>query len=94
MQITNFEQPESNMRIMEVGKNKIFMRRTDPFGFIKLNYERGELPIELQGQFTSFDEAKKRIEVYLTQKGREAAEVENPPEQKVEIKKNTKNDSA
>lgn len=94
MQITNFEQPEANIRVMEVGKNKLYMKRIDPFGFVRINYERGELPKELDGQYTSFEEARKRIELYLQKKGREAVEVENPPEQKVEIKKNTKNDSA
>lgn len=69
--LTNFVQPEPNVRVLEVGKNKLYMKRTDPHGFIRINYERGELPQELDGQFTSFEEAKKRIDLYLQQKGRE-----------------------
>lgn len=58
-------QPEENKRVIEVGKNKLFLKRTDPYGFIYINYERGELPEVLKGAFTSFDEARRKIENYL-----------------------------
>jgi hypothetical protein len=60
-----FEQPEENVRVLEVGKNKLYLRRKDPFGFIYINWERGELPDMLKGAYTSYDEAKKKIANYL-----------------------------
>lgn len=68
MQLQDFQQPEENVRVVEVGKNKLFLKRKDPYGFIYINYERGELPADLQGAFSSFDEARKRIDAYLRNK--------------------------
>lgn len=56
---------EENVRFVEVGKNKLYMRRTDPFGYIHFQFERGELPKELQGSYTSFAEARKKVDAYL-----------------------------
>jgi hypothetical protein len=63
---TNKDMP--NLRIREVGNNKIRMERKDPYGFVYLSYERGPLPEELKGSYTSFDEANKAVDVYIRNK--------------------------
>lgn len=68
MHLQDFTQPEENVRFIEIGKNKLFMKREDPYGFISINYERGDVPEELKGTYTSFDEARKRIQRYLEKK--------------------------
>jgi hypothetical protein len=65
-----FAQTEPNIRVMEVGKNKLFMKREDPYGFVYINFERGELPEMLKGAYTSFTEAEKKVSLYLKNKGK------------------------
>jgi hypothetical protein len=59
---------EENLRSIPVGKNILHARREDPYGFWTLHFERGELPSELKGTFTSFEEAWKVMAPYLTKK--------------------------
>jgi hypothetical protein len=72
--VIDLTQPEDRVRFVEVGNNKLFMKRVDPYGFVYLNYERGELPQELKGAYTSFETAQIGIQKYLAAKGREASE--------------------
>jgi hypothetical protein len=58
-------QREENLRSVPVGKNILHAKRQDPYGFWTIHFERGEIPAELKGSFTSFGEAWKRIEIYL-----------------------------
>src|SRR5438552_3299397 len=39
----------------------LFIRRKDPFGFWVINYEKGVIPKEMQGSYTSFDVALKAV---------------------------------
>jgi hypothetical protein len=55
-----------NVRVVAVGKNKIIARRTDPFGFWSLAFERGALPEWLQGSYTSYDQAFLDIQKYIS----------------------------
>jgi hypothetical protein len=68
MQLQDFTQPEPNVRSIEVGKNKLLLKRKDPYGYVYINFERGELPEILKGAYPSFDEAVKKVEIYLAQK--------------------------
>ena len=45
--------------------NKIYLKKTDPFGFFKFNLERGQLPSWIQGEYTSITEAEKALDKYL-----------------------------
>lgn len=65
----------ANVRILDLGNNKIKLSREDPYGFVKISYERGQLPESLKGQYTSFDEARKALKLYLEQKGKEPKEI-------------------
>lgn len=50
--------------------NKIHMKRSDPFGFIAVNWDKGQMPAKLKGQFTSFDEARRAVDGYLAELNR------------------------
>lgn len=65
----------SNDRKFILDKNVLHVRKTDPYGLWHCAYERGQVPSELSGQFTSFDEAKKAVESYLKNRGKELKEV-------------------
>lgn len=52
--------------------NKIHMKRYDPFGHIKINWDKGQMPQKLRGEFTSFDEARKAVSRYLSDLSRTA----------------------
>ena len=56
-------------------KNVLHVRRTDPFGFWHCSYEKGGMPEELQGSYTSFDEARKAVEGYLSKTKKEVKEI-------------------
>jgi hypothetical protein len=57
-----------NLRSIPVGKNTLHARRDDPYGFWTMHFERGEVPDELKGTYTSFDQCWKRIQIYLNKK--------------------------
>lgn len=57
-----------NVRIRDVGNNKIRMERKDPYGLVSLSFERGPLPDWLKGTYTSFDEASKAVDSYIKNK--------------------------
>lgn len=65
----------ANERIFSVGKNKLRVKKSDPYGFWNCSYEKGITPEELSGSFTSFEEARKAIENYFTKNGKEFNEV-------------------
>lgn len=65
----------SNDRKFVLGKNVLHVRKQDPYGFWKCSYEKGPVPQDLSGHFTSFDEAKKAIEKYLTSQNKEVKEI-------------------
>lgn len=53
-------------KIIQIDSNKIFMKRTDPYGFIELSLERGSLPNSLkEAKFTTWEEAKKAVARYM-----------------------------
>lgn len=56
-------------------KNVLHVRRTDPYGFWHCQYEKGPIPDELKGSFTSFDEARKVIETYFNRTKKEIKEL-------------------
>ena len=58
-------------RTFEVGNNVLHVRRKDPYGFWTCSYEKGPVPQELSGAYTSFYEAEKAVLSYLNAKGRE-----------------------
>ena len=65
----------SNDRKFILDKNVLHVRKDDPYGFWTCAYEKGAVPVELSGQFTSFYEAKRAVETYLRRMNKEVKEV-------------------
>ena len=59
---------ERAKKVIEIGNNKIIMRRTDPYGLVSIAFERGTLPDNLTGSYTSFDHAMRDVEAYINRK--------------------------
>jgi hypothetical protein len=61
-----------NKRSIELTNgNKIHFERSDPYGFWKVHYDKGQVPVKLQGQYTSFEQAEMAVRGYLTDLGKE-----------------------
>lgn len=60
-----------NVRVLDLGNNKIYFKYTDPYGFIQVNFDKGQMPENLRGSFTSLDTAKIAVENYLANKKRD-----------------------
>lgn len=54
-----------NLRVIETNGAKIFLHRTDPFGFWIVQFEKGQLPESLTGSYTSATIAAEAVEKYL-----------------------------
>ena len=64
----NFNENNDNIRTIDLGTNKIFLKREDPFGFIRIYFERGEVPERLKGSFTEWVSARRVVDRYLLDK--------------------------
>lgn len=74
------QRDDPRVKVIQLEKNKLYMRRTDPYGFIELNYDKGQLPDELaNAKFTTWEEAQKAVEKYF----RERNISQKPSEKKV-----------
>lgn len=59
-------------RFLDIGDNKIFFRFTDPYGFVALSIEKGQLPTALKtASYTSLDQALTAVKNYLNSKKKE-----------------------
>ncbi len=81
----NFENTDPNRdeprkKYVELENNRLIMEREDPYGFIKIHFERGQVPEKLQGTYTTWEAARLAIKVYLQEKGREEVKSDNQPE--------------
>lgn len=55
--------------------NILYIRRTDPYGFINFTLQRGRVPDWMSGNYTSWTEAQKAVQQYLVQRRLEANQV-------------------
>ena len=77
MQEFDPERDEPRTKVIQLDKNKIYMKRTDPYGFIELSLERGSLPENLKDQkFTTWEAARYAADQYM--KAREKVELDAP----------------
>jgi len=60
------------VRTIDTGNNKIILTRTDPYGFINIRFEKGLMPPELKGEYTTWNYAERDVEAYLARKGKTA----------------------
>lgn len=59
------------VRVFDLGNNKLFMKRSDPYGFWSLSLERGALPDPFRGDYTTPSDAEKAVKSYLASKGKD-----------------------
>ena len=72
-----------NIRLMHFNNGQtIKLERKDPFGFIHVVWNKGAVPDELSGTWTTFDYARRAVEVYInnqTNKSIVESKVEKAP---------------
>lgn len=61
----DFGPQDISEKTFEVDNNVIRIRRTDPYGFCHISYEKGTVPEHLKGSYTSYYEAEKAVLAYL-----------------------------
>jgi uncharacterized FlgJ-related protein len=57
------------------GTNKLHAVMNPQFGSWKLKYEKGDLPVSLKGNYTTFNLAKEAAQRYFNNKGLEVVKV-------------------
>ncbi len=66
------EEREDRHRTIPIANgNKIHLRAQDPFGFVKISFDKGPTPVVLQGAWTSFIEAERAVKSWQTVKAQE-----------------------
>jgi len=66
-------------KVIQIDTNKIFLKRTDPYGFIELSLERGSLPDNLKdAKYTTWEAAMVDVKRYMEERGKVALD-EAPP---------------
>jgi len=71
--IRDFEPDENETarRYIETTNGVKFTTKTyDPYGLVRIHVDKGQVPSELSGQYTSPMEAEQAIEAYLRMKGK------------------------
>ena len=57
------------VREIDLGNNnKLYVRKTDPYGFFKFSLEHGQLPNWIKGDYTSISETEKAIAKYIRER--------------------------
>jgi hypothetical protein len=69
----DFTQETGKTRLLaDLGNNKIYGKMTDPYGFIHLSFERGQLPNDLKSAaYTGWEYARQAVEKYLRESKRD-----------------------
>lgn len=70
---TNKTKDGPQIVMKEFDGNTIYARRVNPYGFLYLSLEQGELPIKYQGAYTGLDQASLAIDHYIDDYRREAS---------------------
>ena len=72
----------ANKRVMTLDNGaKLIFERKDPYGFWSIHYEKGQVPEDLQGHYTTFDLAQKDVARYLARKDKEVVEIQDKKKQ-------------
>ena len=66
---------DPRQKVIFIDTNKIYMKRTDPYGFIELSLDRGSLPDSIKNQkFTTWEAAKVAVDRYIEDRAKVALE--------------------
>ena len=67
--MNDFIEAEENHRTLTLPNgNKVHFERTDPYGLWSVHYDKGPMPTQLSGSFTSFAKAFDAVKKYLDNK--------------------------
>lgn len=67
-------------KIIQIDSNKIYMKRTDPYGFIELSLDKGSLPAKLKNaKFTTWEAAQRAVDEYMADRRKVALDGPPPP---------------
>lgn len=69
------ERDDPRTKVVDLGNNKLMMKRTDPFGLISIHLEKGQLPEYLKGNYTTWEAAKIDVDKYLAERAKVTKEV-------------------
>lgn len=64
------EKDSPSTRSIDLGNNKINLTREDPYGFWRISFDRGAVPVSLSGSFTTLDKALGAAKTYMANKGK------------------------
>lgn len=65
----NRDDPRTKVILLDT--NKVYMKRTDPYGFIELSLERGSLPESIKtSKYTTWEAAREAVNKYLEDRGK------------------------
>lgn len=82
MTLQDFNPDTTSRRTYELeGGNKLYAERKNPYGFIRIHFDKGQIPENLASDYTSYPEADKAIQIYLNTKGRTLTNVINSHEE-------------
>lgn len=79
--VTHDEDLDNRFVTLENG-NKIHIKRTDPHGFWRVNYDKGQLPEHLTGLYTSYDKALEAVQKYTEERAIVVKELEPKADKK------------
>lgn len=65
----------ANRRIIKTENNEIYIDREDPYGFWKVRYKTGSVPVGLGGYYTKPAYAIAAVNAYLEQKAKERPQI-------------------
>lgn len=66
--MNDFDNTQDDPRVKKIiiDSNTIYMKRTDPYGFIELSLERGSFPEDLkEAKFTTWQAAQFAVDKYM-----------------------------
>lgn len=69
------ERDDPRTKVVDLGNNKLMMKRTDPFGLISVHLEKGQLPEYLKGNYTTWEACKIDVDKYLAERAKVVKEV-------------------
>ena len=74
-------------KVIDLGNNKLMLKRTDPYGFINIHLERGQLPEYLKGNYTTWEAARSDVDKYLAERTKVSKDLPTETTAPAELKK-------
>jgi hypothetical protein len=84
MELNDFNgNDQANHRVYDLENgNKLHLKRVDPYGFVYLNLDKGQLPLAYTGSYTDWFHARLAAEKYIQERKDAFAEIERKNQDK------------